>query len=205
VITVFDTFTFLLMDKYGLRKLEFFFGFLITVMAVTFGYEFFVVKPELGEIAKGAIIPWCSDCDSRALLQAVGIVGAVIMPHNLYLHSALVKSRKVDRRQPTKVREANYYFFIEAAIALFVSFLINVFVVAVFAHGLNGQTNESVQDTCKNSSLYNETLIIFPKGKELDVDIYKGGIFLGCYFGMFALYVWAIGILAAGQSSTVSE
>lgn len=39
LITVFDTFTFLLLDKYGLRKLEFLFGFLITVMAVTFGYE----------------------------------------------------------------------------------------------------------------------------------------------------------------------
>lgn len=46
-------------------------------MAVTFGYEFFVVKPEVVEIVKGAIIPWCKDCDSGAWLQAVGIVGAV--------------------------------------------------------------------------------------------------------------------------------
>lgn len=65
------------MDKYGLRRLEFFFGLLITVMAVTFGYEFFVVKPEFTEILKGIAIPWCQDCDSRALLQAIGIVGAV--------------------------------------------------------------------------------------------------------------------------------
>jgi natural resistance-associated macrophage protein 2 len=67
------------MDKYGLRKLEFLFGLLITIMAVTFGYEFFIVKPEMTEIIKGAVIPWCTDCDSRALLQAVGIVGAVRM------------------------------------------------------------------------------------------------------------------------------
>jgi natural resistance-associated macrophage protein 2 len=40
---------------------------------------------------KGMFFPWCEDCDSKALFQAVGIVGAVIMPHNLYLHSALVK------------------------------------------------------------------------------------------------------------------
>ncbi|KAG5680492.1 hypothetical protein PVAND_009999 [Polypedilum vanderplanki] len=203
IITIFDTFTFLLIDKYGLRKLEFFFGFLITVMAVTFGYEFFVVKPEITEIIKGAAIPWCADCDSRALLQAVGIVGAVIMPHNLYLHSALVKSRKVDRHQPSKVREANYYFFIEASIALFVSFLINVFVVAVFAHGLNGKTNEDVVNECFNKTIYDEAKAIFT-GDELDVDIYKGGIFLGCTFGIVALYVWAIGILAAGQSSTMT-
>lgn len=57
------------------------------------------------------------------------------MPHNLYLHSALVKSRGIDRRKPTAVRQANMYFFVESAIALFVSFLINVFVVAVFAAG----------------------------------------------------------------------
>lgn len=40
---------------------------------------------------EGMFIPWCKDCDSGVLLQAVGIIGAVIMPHNLYLHSALVK------------------------------------------------------------------------------------------------------------------
>ena len=57
------------------------------------------------------------------------------MPHNLYLHSALVKSRGIDRRKSTAVRQANMYFFVESAIALFVSFLINVFVVAVFAAG----------------------------------------------------------------------
>lgn len=176
------------------------------MMAITFGYEFFVVKPEVTEIVKGAMIPWCKGCDSRALLQAVGIVGAVIMPHNLYLHSALVKSRKVDRHQPAKVKEANYYFFIEASIALFVSFIINVFVVAVFAHGMYGKTNEDVIGLCdKNSTIYDEAASIFIPGQPLDVDIYKGGIFLGCAFGMFALYMWAVGILAAGQSSTVSE
>lgn len=66
------------------------------------------------------------------------------MPHNLYLHSALVKSRDIDRTNPAKVKEANLYFFIEAAIALFVSFIINVFVVAVFADGLFQVTNNQL-------------------------------------------------------------
>lgn len=47
----------------------------------------------------------------------------------------------MNRKEPAKVREANFYFFIEASIALFVSFIINVFVVSVFAHGLFGKTN----------------------------------------------------------------
>lgn len=91
LITIFDTFTFLALDRYGLRKLEAFFCFLITVMAVTFGYEYGVVKPDQIEVIKGLFIPGCSGCDRKAALQAVGIIGAVIMPHNLYLHSALVK------------------------------------------------------------------------------------------------------------------
>lgn len=91
LITAIDTFTFLFLDKYGLRRLELFFGFLITVMAVTFGYEYVTSAPPPLEVAKGMFIPWCKDCSPDALLQAVGIIGAVIMPHNLYLHSALVK------------------------------------------------------------------------------------------------------------------
>ena len=58
------------------------------------------------------------------------IIGAIIMPHNLYLHSALVKSREVDRRQHAAVSEANLYFFVESAVALFISFLINLSVVS---------------------------------------------------------------------------
>ena len=60
------------------------------------------------------------------------------MPHNLYLHSALVKSRAVDRRARAAVSEANFYYFVESAVALFVSFLINLSVVSVaprFAEG----------------------------------------------------------------------
>lgn len=149
MITIIDTFSFLLLDKYGLRKLEFFFGLLIAIMAFTFGYEYVVSAPPQGEVMKGMFFPWCEGCDSKILLQAVGIVGAVIMPHNLYLHSALVKSRDVDRTKPKKVREANYYFFIEAAIALFISFIINVFVVSVFANGLSDKTNGEVVSSCE--------------------------------------------------------
>lgn len=64
------------------------------------------------------------------------------------------QSRDIDRRKPDKVREANMYFFIEAAIALFVSFIINVFVVAVFAHGLYGKTNHDIVSTFRHVSMF---------------------------------------------------
>ncbi|CAL8101082.1 unnamed protein product [Orchesella dallaii] len=208
LITVADTFTFLFLDKYGLRKLEAFFGILIAVMAISFGYEYVTVAPNQIDVIEGMIIPSCSNCDEKSLLQAVGIVGAVIMPHNLYLHSALVKSRGIDHSKKTQVKEANRYYFIEATIALAVSFVINVFVVSVFAHGMWDQdghkkNNSAIRDLCisKNNS-HSE---IFPNNSDVfEPDIYKGGVFLGCQYGEIAMYIWAIGILAAGQSSTMT-
>ncbi|XP_070814940.1 natural resistance-associated macrophage protein 2-like isoform X1 [Chaetodon trifascialis] len=203
LITITDTFVFLFLDKYGLRKLEAFFGFLITVMALSFGYEYVLVKPDQGELLKGMFLPYCAGCGPVQLEQAVGIVGAVIMPHNIYLHSALVKSRDVDRRNKKEVKEANKYFFIESTIALFISFLINVFVVAVFAEAFYNKTNMEVNALCNASGSPHTNL--FPvNNSTLEVDIYKGGVVLGCFFGPAALYIWAIGILAAGQSSTMT-
>ncbi|CAN8207282.1 unnamed protein product [Coccothraustes coccothraustes] len=203
LITIADTFVFLFLDKYGLRKLEAFFGLLITIMALTFGYEYITVKPSQEKLLQGLFIPYCRDCGTPQLEQAVGIVGAVIMPHNMYLHSALVKSRQVNRADKREVREANKYFFIESCIALFVSFIINIFVVTVFAEAFFNKTNADVHQVCANSSSPHSSL--FPNDNStLEVDIYKGGVVLGCYFGPAALYIWAIGILAAGQSSTMT-
>jgi len=203
LITIADTFTFLGLDKYGLRKLEAFFAVLITVMAWSFGYEYVVAAPDQVEVIKGMVLPICPGCGHKELLQAVGVIGAIIMPHNLYLHSALVKSRVIDRTKKKEVKEANFYFFIEAALALFVSFLINVFVVAVFAKGLFNKTNHQIRELCV--SVNNTHADQFPDNDDLvDADIYKGGVFLGCQFGSVAMYIWALGVLAAGQSSTMT-
>uniref|UniRef100_A0A3Q3JZS7 Solute carrier family 11 member 2 n=1 Tax=Monopterus albus TaxID=43700 RepID=A0A3Q3JZS7_MONAL len=203
LITITDTFVFLFLDKYGLRKLEAFFGFLITVMALSFGYEYVLVNPNQGDVLKGMFMPYCAGCGPAQLQQAVGIVGAVIMPHNIYLHSALVKSREIDRKNKKAIKEANKYYFIESSLALFVSFLINVFVVAVFAQAFYNKTNIEVNSECNATGSPHTDL--FPLNNDtLQVDIYKGGVVLGCFFGQAALYIWAIGILAAGQSSTMT-
>uniref|UniRef100_A0A803XP25 Solute carrier family 11 member 1 n=1 Tax=Meleagris gallopavo TaxID=9103 RepID=A0A803XP25_MELGA len=145
-----------------------------TELGVALCPQYVTVKPDQKQLLRGLFVPECPGCGTAQLEQAVGIVGAVIMPHNMYLHSALVKSRQVNRSNPREVREANKYFFAESCIALFVSFIINVFVVSVFAEAFYGKTNMDV------------------------------GAVLGCYFGPAALYIWAIGILAAGQSSTMT-
>ncbi|CAI5454638.1 unnamed protein product [Caenorhabditis angaria] len=203
-ITIFDTLTFLLVDRYGIRKLEFIFAVLISTMALSFGYEFLVVKPPVGDVLSGMFVPWCAGCGKTEFMQAISVVGAVIMPHNLYLHSALVKSRKVDRKIRRDVSEANKYFTIESALALIVSFFINMFVVAVFAHGLYQKTNADIYQMCLDQPGIPDRHA-FPNNTEpVEVDIYKGGIYLGCQFGLAAMFVWGIGIFAAGQSSTMT-
>ncbi|XP_076787789.1 natural resistance-associated macrophage protein 1 isoform X1 [Arvicanthis niloticus] len=204
LITIVDTFFFLFLDNYGLRKLEAFFGFLITIMALTFGYEYVVARPSQRALLTGLFLPSCPGCGQPELLQAVGIVGAIIMPHNIYLHSALVKSREVDRARRVEVREANMYFLIEATIALSVSFIINLFVMAVFGQAFYQQTNEEAFNICANSSLQNYAKIFPRNNNTVSVDIYQGGVILGCLFGPAALYIWAVGLLAAGQSSTMT-
>jgi len=84
-----------------------------------------------------------------------------------------------------------------------VSLVINIFVVAVFAQGLYGKTNEQVRDSCERAGSNHSDS--FPNNNQtVEADLYKGGVFLGCEFGPAAMYIWAIGILAAGQSSTMT-
>ena len=95
-----------------LRKLEAFFALLIAIMAITFGFEYTLVAPNQGEVIKHMFVPGCSNCNSQVAQQGVGIVGAVIMPHNFFLHSALVKTRSVDKTNKRAVKEANFYYLI---------------------------------------------------------------------------------------------
>uniref|UniRef100_A0A0K0FD37 Natural resistance-associated macrophage protein 2 (inferred by orthology to a human protein) n=1 Tax=Strongyloides venezuelensis TaxID=75913 RepID=A0A0K0FD37_STRVS len=207
LITIVDTFTFLFLDKYGIRKFELFFAFLISVMAITFGFQFFSSPPPFGDVLEGTFLPWCENCDSDQILQGVSIIGAVVMPHNFYLHSALVKSRDVDRSNKKRIVEANKYFFIDSTISLTISFIINLFVVSVFGKGLYGKSNADVYNECQNphNGLPHFYRNVFPNNNDTAIsDIYHAGVFLGCSVGVSALYIWAIGIIASGQSSTMT-
>merc|ERR550534_881034 len=136
-------------------------------MAVTFSIEFGIAKPDRLGIGKGWLIPTCGEDGTD---YAVGMIGAVIMPHNLFLHSALVQSRVIDRSNKEAVQEANYYFTLEGAISLAVSFYINLTIVAVFAKG--GDYDQG------------------------DVGLGNAGDYLREKFGDVARIIWAIGLLA---------
>ena len=177
LITAADAFLFLLLNSMGLRVLEAFFCALIGIMAICFIIEFAIGKPDGVQIIKGWALPLC---DESAVEQAVGMVGAVIMPHNLFLHSALVQTRKIKRTSIAAVRDGNYYNTIESGVTLFVSFIINLCIVAVFAKGFYGTDGA-------------DSIGLKEAGDKLEEE-----------FGKAAKYLWAIGLLAAGQSSTMT-
>ncbi|GMH67066.1 hypothetical protein TL16_g04585 [Triparma laevis f. inornata] len=130
LITGLDTFTFLFVHKCGARYLEALICALIFTMAACFFINWGEVDVDGSELAQGWFIPYVQ---SYAIMQAVGTLGAVIMPHNLYLHSGLVQSREVPKDDVGLVKDANRYFFWEAALALTFSYFINLALVSTFA------------------------------------------------------------------------
>ena len=120
-ITVLDTFLLLYLQRLGMRKMEAFIIALVGVIFVAFCIEIFLAKPDVGEVVKG-FIPSFPDDD--ALYIAIGIIGATVMPHNLYLHSALVQSRKIDRTD-FGIQQAIKFNRIDTTIALNLAFLVN--------------------------------------------------------------------------------
>ncbi|KAF5736197.1 putative natural resistance-associated macrophage protein [Tripterygium wilfordii] len=180
IITAFDCFIFLFLENYGVRKLEAVFAVLIATMALSFAWMFGDAKPSGIDLLLGIVVPKLS---SRTIKQAVGVVGCIIMPHNVFLHSALVQSREIDHSKKFRVQEALKYYSIESTIALFVSFIINLFVTTVFAKGFYG-TGLADNIGLENAGAYLQ-------------EKYGGGIFP-------ILYIWGIGLLAAGQSSTIT-
>ncbi|KAA8528477.1 hypothetical protein F0562_035832 [Nyssa sinensis] len=180
LITAADCFVFLFLENYGVRKLEAVFAVLISSMALSFAWMFADMKPSGKELVIGLLVPKLS---SRTIRQAVGVVGCVIMPHNVFLHSALVQSRKIDPNKKGQVQEALNYYSIECSAALLVSFMINLFATTVFAKGFYG-TKQA------------DSIGLVNAGQFLQ-EKYGGGLFP-------ILYIWGIGLLAAGQSSTIT-
>ncbi|XP_044511310.1 metal transporter Nramp5-like isoform X1 [Mangifera indica] len=184
LITGFSTLLFLGLQRYGVRKLEMLIAMLVFVMAACFFGELSYVKPPAVDVLKGMFIPKLRG--QGATGDAIALLGALIMPHNLFLHSALVLSRKV----PNSVRGINdacRYFLIESGIALFVAFLINVAVVSVSG------------TVCSAPNLSDDT-----KNQCSDITLNSASFMLKNVLGKSSSIVYAIALLASGQSSTIT-
>jgi manganese transport protein len=128
LITGFDTLLFLVVQQYGVRKLEALMLAFVSTIGICFGIEVFLARPEWGSVARGFIPHLTAD----NVYIAVGILGATVMPHNLYLHSAIVQSRAVEQTDVGK-RLGCKYNLVDTTIALNAAFFINTAILVLAA------------------------------------------------------------------------
>ena len=175
-LSILDTFLLLFLMNKGMRKLEGFIVSMVFIVGVSFLIEMFIVEPSIKEIAAGFEPSMLS---GDALYIAIGIIGATVMPHNLYLHSSLVQTRII-KRDYKGIKEAIKFNFIDTAIALNLAFFVNaaILILAAAAFYKNGLHEVAeIQDAHK---------------------------LLEHIFGGVAPTLFAIALIAAGQSSTVT-
>lgn len=176
-ITVLDTLILLWLQRYGIRKLEAFIIALVAVIGLSFLIEIFLAKPDLGLVAKG-FIPGM--LNNNALYIAVGIIGATVMPHNLYLHSALVQTRKI-KPDAQSIKRALKYNMIDSTIALNAAFFVNAAILVLAAS------------------------VFFSTGNTQVAKIEDAHQLLAPLLGSkLAPMLFAIALIAAGQSSTIT-
>ncbi|WP_344828135.1 Nramp family divalent metal transporter [Rurimicrobium arvi] len=176
-ISVLDTFLLLFLQRLGIRKLEAFIITLVAIIGLCFWIEMWYVKPEPLEVIKGFVpgIP-----NKAALYIAIGIIGATVMPHNLYLHSALVQTR-VTGSDRQSIKRAIRYNIADSAIALNLAFLVNAAILILAA------------------------AVFYKAGLHEVASMEEAHQLLAPMLGTrWSSHLFAIALIAAGQSSTVT-
>ncbi|MEN6367407.1 MAG: Nramp family divalent metal transporter [Thermoguttaceae bacterium] len=174
LITGADVFLLLAIQRFGIRKLEAFILMLVGTIGACFLVEIFLCRPVVGDVARGLVPRMLGGAE---LYIAIGILGATVMPHNLYLHSALVQSRDVTRSREA-VAEACRFNLLDSAVAMNIAFLINAAILVVAGATFFPDPVTRIQDA---PALLDRLL----------------GTWL-------APYAFAIALLCAGQSSTIT-
>ncbi len=148
VLTTADVLLILALQRYGFRLIEALVIAMIVIVGACLGVEVWLSRPDMAALAAG-FAPDARILGEPAMLYvAVGILGATVMPHNLYLHSAIVQTRRFDTGEAGR-REAIRYSTIDSAIALFLAFLVNaaILIVAAATFHAHGQTRVAeIQD-----------------------------------------------------------
>ena len=176
-LSLFDTFVIMYLVKKGVRTMEAIIIGLISVIGISFTIELFFSKPDMAEILKG-IIPGLPG--SEALYLAIGIIGATVMPHNLYLHSSLVQTRSFPRTDDGKKKAIKFNFF-DTVIALNLALFVNAAILILAAS------------------------VFFQTGHFEIADIMDAHKMLAPLLGtVLAPVLFAIALIASGQSSTLT-
>lgn len=177
IITALDTFIILFIQKFGVRKLEAIVVGLISIIGLSFLIEIILSKPDYALVAKG-FIP--SLPGKGALFIAIGILGATVMPHNLYLHSSLVQSRNIERSD-AGIKQAIKFNVLDSVVALNLAFFVNAAILVMAAAAFHRTGNVAVDEIQKAYQLLQPIL-----GTTL------------------APILFAVALIASGQASTIT-
>lgn len=191
LLTVLDVFILLCLMQFGFRKIEAIVFCLIATIFTIFVYEVVRASPEFSQIMNGFIpkrdifTATIKGHDS-ALMLALGIVGATVMPHNLYLHSSIVQTRKYNRTNKTSLKEAIKYATLDSNIQLTFSFLINCLLLILGATLFYGNNPD---DLGRFTQLY---------------DALKNPHIVGTVASSTMATLFAVALLASGQNATIT-
>jgi manganese transport protein len=174
LITAFDTFALLYLQRWGMRQMEAMILVLVATIGGCFLIQMFEARPELAGMVSGL----APSLPPGSLFVAIGILGATVMPHNLYLHSALVQTRQIGTDTRSQA-SACKYFLLDSTIALNAAFFVNAAILVLSAavfhrHGLHVATIEEAHEL------------------------------LPSFLGKGARWLFGIALLCAGQSSTLT-
>jgi manganese transport protein len=193
IITAIDVLLLLALQGLGMRFIEALVLMLVATIGGCYFAEIFIlpqVHPDFGEMGKAIVTPGLGQ--EGMLVLAIGIIGATVMPHNLYLHSALVQSRRITT-EPAVIRRALRFNTLDIVVALMLAFLVNAAILVLAAMVFHGQT-EVVGSDGSTVSIDNDT------------DWFRAAyLTLSPLMGVaVASTLFAIALLASGQSSTIT-
>jgi manganese transport protein len=180
VITILDVLLLLLLQNKGFRYLEAFVAGLIFVIFCCFAYELMMSKPAIADVVKGLLPTTEIITNDKMLFIAIGILGATVMPHNLYLHSSIVQTRNFERTNEGK-KEAIKYATIDSTVSLLLAFFINAAILILAASAFHVNGHKEVADI-------NDAYIL--------LEPVLGAKIASTFF--------AIALLASGQNSTLT-
>ena len=178
VITAFDMLIVLGLKGHGFRQIEAIILGLMVTIGACFAVELTMIGPDWGAVGRGFIPHVVTLSQTDALYLAIGILGATVMPHNLYLHSSIVQTRHV-AEDDTGQREALRFLTLDTVVSLFLAMLVNAAILILAAGAFHGSGHQQVTDI---------------------QDAYK--LLDPLVGGMLASVLFGIALLAAGQSST---
>lgn len=180
IITILDVLVLLLLQNKGFRYLEAFVGGLIFIIFCCFAYELMMSKPEFAAVVGGLLPKTEIIVNGDMLYIAIGILGATVMPHNLYLHSSIVQTRNFERNDEGK-KQAIKYATIDSTVSLLLAFFINAAILILAASAFHYNGHKEVADINDAYKLLEPVL----------------GVKLASTF-------FAVALLASGQNSTLT-